>query len=367
MRKYNPSNERIKREYRVFLKEAHRKNEKSIDAFDDAIGRFEIYTNHRDFRLFHKEQAVAFKRHLMTETNRRTGSRLSHATCHGVLGHLKKFIVWLAGQPGFRSKISYSDADYFNLSEKDSRIATARRHARFPSLDELKRVIEGMPQGTEIERRDRAVIAFTLLTGARDGAIASMSLKHVDLIADRVNQDAREVQTKNSKSFETFFFPVGEPIRQIVEEWIVYLRDEKQWGPDDPLFPVTDTGLDAGGKYCVRGLKRKHWRTATRIRAVFKAAFAAAGLPYYNPHSLRKTLVALGQSRCKTPEEFKAWSQNLGHEEVMTTFTSYGAVPVERQSEILRVLARCSNSTLSVTADMAALIRRLHDELPPAT
>jgi len=32
-----------------------------------------------------------------------------------------------------------------------------------------------------IECRNRALIAFTLLTGARDSAIASMKLKHVDL------------------------------------------------------------------------------------------------------------------------------------------------------------------------------------------
>jgi hypothetical protein len=31
-----------------------------------------------------------------------------------------------------------------------------------------------MPHGDEIERRNRALVAFTLLTGARDSAIASM-------------------------------------------------------------------------------------------------------------------------------------------------------------------------------------------------
>jgi hypothetical protein len=35
-----------------------------------------------------------------------------------------------------------------------------------------------MPAGTEIERRDRALIVFTILTGARDGATASLKLKH---------------------------------------------------------------------------------------------------------------------------------------------------------------------------------------------
>jgi integrase len=61
----------------------------------------------------------------------------------------------------------------------------------------------------------------------------------------------------------------------------------------------------------------------------------AAGLPYFHPHSFRHTLAALGERICKTPEEFKAWSQNLGHEKVLTTFTSYGAVTESRQGEIL--------------------------------
>ena len=43
-------------------------------------------------------------------------------------------------------------------------------------------------------------------------------------------------------------------------------------------------------------------------------------------HSLRNTLVRFGEEVCKTPEEFKAWSQNLGHEKVLTTFLSYGQV-----------------------------------------
>jgi hypothetical protein len=34
----------------------------------------------------------------------------------------------------------------------------------------------------------------------------------------------------------------------------------------------------------------------------------------------------------------KAWSQNLAHESVLTTFTSYGAFRQERQAEILNEL-----------------------------
>ena len=84
-----------------------------------------------------------------------------------------------------------------------------------------------MPAGTEIERRNRTLIAFTILTGARDGATASLKLKHVDIDQGRVDQDARQVKTKFSKTFTTWFFPIGDDIHGIVVEWILYLRQEK--------------------------------------------------------------------------------------------------------------------------------------------
>jgi hypothetical protein len=65
-----------------------------------------------------------------------------------------------------------------------------------------------------------------------------MKLKHIDLIENCVRQDAREVKTKFSKTFTTFFFPVGEESREIVAEWVRYLREVKLWGNDDPLFPA---------------------------------------------------------------------------------------------------------------------------------
>lgn len=50
------------------------------------------------------------------------------------------------------------------------------------------------------------------------------------------------------------------------------------------------------------------------------------------------TLVQLGQTVCRDAEQFKAWSQNLGHEGVLTTFLSYGAVVPRRQGQIIQTL-----------------------------
>jgi integrase len=336
---HNSNNERIKRQYFAFLKEAKRHSEATVDGVAKALARFEADTKFRDFKAFHHEQAVAFKRRLAEQDSKVTGEKLSKATLHATLADLKRFFQWLAGQPGYKSKFSYSDADYFNLSDKDTRIATARREKKFPTIEQVKHVIGVMPSGSEIEQRDRALVAFTLLTGARDSAIASMKLKHVDVGANCVYQDAREVKTKASKTFTTYFFPIGNDIQRIVEDWVNYLRREKLWGNDDPLFPATQVAVSKEHRFQVVGLGRRHWSNATAIRKIFREAFQSAGLPYYNPHSLRNTLVQFGETLCKSPEEFKAWSQNLGHEEVLTTFRSYGAVGTRRQGEVIRNLA----------------------------
>jgi hypothetical protein len=123
-----------------------------------------------------------------------------------------------------------------------------------------------------------------------------------------------------------------------VTDWVHYLRIEKLWGLADPLFPRTRVAVGASRHFEAVGLDRNGWRNATPIRAIFKDAFTGAGLPYFNPHSFRKTLAQFGERVCETPEAFKAWSQNLGHENVLTTFASYGQVATPRQAELMREL-----------------------------
>ena len=221
-----------------------------------------------------------------------------------------------------------------------------------------------MPARTLIERRNRALLAFAILTGGRDDAIASMSLKHVDINAGKIEQDARDVRTKNRKTFSTWFFPVGEKPRAIVEGRLETLETECLFGPDDPLFPATDMGL-VNGKFAATGLSRSHWSNAGPIRRIFKDAFAAAGLPYSNPHSFRKTLARLGERRCTTPEEFKAWSQNLGYEQVLTTFTSYGNVASDKQAEIMRSFEKEAAKGPPLTPEAHAALQALLDANRP--
>ena len=358
MKNINPNNERIKRNYLNFLKEAKQLSEQSLDAVISAINRFETYNKHKDFKAFHHEQAVGFKNYLAKQTNQKTGRLLSKSTVNAVLVNLRNFFEWLYGQAGFKSKFSYSDASYFNLSLKDVRIAKATNEKIFPTIDQVKHAIRNMPYSTETEMRNRALIAFTLLTAARVGAIASAKIKHVNLMERKFTQDARDINTKFSKSFPTYFFPVGDDMVEIVTDWIKYLKEIKLWGNDDPLFPSTLMQIGEAQCFEVAGIDRKHWSSTSPIRAIFRDSFEYAGLNNFNPHSFRDTLVQLGENKCQTPEQFKAWSQNLGHEGVMTTFMSYGTVASHKQGEIIRNLTVERDDVDLGTAALAKAIAR---------
>jgi site-specific recombinase XerC len=144
MRKHHPQNERIKHEYFKYLKQAKRMSQGSVDQVAAAISRFEQSTNFRDFRKFHIAQAVAFKERLQQQINPETGRSLAKATIHSRLMALKAFVFWLASRQGYRSQISYADADYFNDSANDERVAKAVRTRPVPSFDDIRTALAAM-------------------------------------------------------------------------------------------------------------------------------------------------------------------------------------------------------------------------------
>ena len=136
MRHFNARNERIKKEYLDWLREADRKSPGTIDGVRKAILRFETYTGLQDFASFNKEQAKAFKRHLASSRTVRTGEPLAKATILSTVRALKAFLKWLASQPGYKGRIKVTDIEYLNLGVRHVSRATGRfrlssRFARF--------------------------------------------------------------------------------------------------------------------------------------------------------------------------------------------------------------------------------------------
>jgi len=217
-----------------------------------------------------------------------------------------------------------------------------------------------MPRETPMQRRDRAVVALILLTAARDAAAASLRLQHLDMTRRTLFQDARQVATKRAKTFVSDFYPVGGEAEAIVGAWKDELATIHLFGPDEPLFPATLTACDAEGVFGAAGLDRRPWSNADPIRRIFKTAFEAAGLPYYNPHSLRQTIMRHGYDLGLSVRELKAWSQNMGHESVHTSLASYGRLDDHEKADVMRGIGgRVGSDQADKVAAIKALVAAL--------
>jgi len=181
MIRHNPENERIKHAYLGFLREALGRDAAALDAVAMALHRFETFTGYLDFRTFDREQAGEFKAHLASLSSGRGGSPLSAATITATLRALKAFFAWLAEEKHYRGKIRANDREFLNPNANNARIASARRPSRAPALEDVERAIRTMPSGSDTEKRDRALVAAAILSGARISALASLKLKHLDL------------------------------------------------------------------------------------------------------------------------------------------------------------------------------------------
>jgi len=348
MKNRNPANERIKHSYFEYLKHADGKSEQTIRQVEKALLRFEESTKFSDFKRFDQKQATAFKAAL-------TKQDLALPTILTTLNNLKRFLAWLTLQSGYKRNISVSDIEYLNLPENDKRAASAPVDKKFPTLRMIKSVVAKMPADTSVQKRDRALLAFIAITGIRDGAIASLQLKHFDVDRRLVLQNPIEVKTKFGKRIDTFLFPLNETFEQIVLDWVNHLKHDLLFAEHEPLFPKTKMGHDKNNCFLATGLTRENWADAAPVRTIFKSAFEAAQLPSHGPHSFRNMIVSEMYARKLSVVECKAWSQNLGHEGAMTTLTSYGKLSLEEQGRLVREFGQSNNEPIT-RADLEKIL-----------
>lgn len=330
---YNIENEKKKKEYEEYLSMDGKLEERTVLQKIASIRKYEEYTLFKDFKTFNKKQGREFFDQYKKED-------VSFNTKQRALDNLKEFFLWLSRESGYKQSIKVNDINCFNLSHKEQSMANVRKLKEFPTLEQIYKVIKNIPAPGEQNLRDRALIAFCIATGARISALMSLKIESVDEYKRLIKQYPDEgVKTKRSKFIITKFFPVAQWVQDICVDWVKYLK-EKGWGNNDYLFTAMKSELDEYGAFKRELLSKEVLKSDSNVRQIFKSRFEGAGIGYFHPHTFRDTLVDLGYKLCKTPEEFKAWSQNLGHTSPLTTFTSYGQIDPNRQMNIIENLWR---------------------------
>ena len=350
-------NERRKYEFLEYQAEARGKSETSIDQIAAAIDLYQDFTACRDFKTFKPKDAKSFKRWLLDEPSPKTGKPRAASSVSAILRCLKDFFIWLADRPGYRSRLNYADADYFSLTDRDNRTAHCSLLRPHPTQGEVQQALEAMPDGTEIERRDRALFALAVITGARMSALRTLRLKHIDIGRSLVRQDGKEVHTKNGKSFLTPFYPISDLARDVVEDWHSHLMNKVGWSDDAPFFPKQRIAPGATGAFNTHGLDPAPYASDSPLREVFADAFARAGLSNYDPHTIRHMSASIGANRSLTPAEMKAWSMGLGHENLATTMARYVRLSPEDQLRRMGEIGANATPNLSVEAALAVIAR----------
>ena len=336
MTKSTYENEAIKREFFEQLKGARGFSKSSVRTHAEAINQWEVFTKNEDFSTYDKSKAVAFTEWLNDRPAKTKSGHISLVTQYNYLRRIKKFFVWLCDQAGCKSKIVTSDVDYLRLSKAEAQIARAGTTKKMPTFEDAKKIIEGIDGKTEIDMRDRALISFALITGARIFAIVSLKMKNFDKELKQIDQNPGDgVKTKNSKRILTTFFPIGwdEPEKYFME-WYEYL-ESKDFRPDDPIFPITaGSFVDRESSYSKETVGQDPWVGTGAARKIFEKRCRNVGLPYFHPHSFRHLVVNLLSKKRLTEEEKRAISMNLGHENVGTTFGSYGYGSMSNESAV---------------------------------
>ena len=319
METFNPKNERIKYQYRIFLARAKKKDEKTWFAVMKHLKEFETFTNFANFESLNETIINNYIEHLLNKD-----LSLSHID-HNIKT-LKSFYTWLERQKGYKSKIDYNILEFFSLSSNQRKQARATEYKESYELEEIFSTIHNMPNKTILERRNKVMVSLQALCGLRVSELRTVRLKN--LIFDKQSKNwmiyvnPKDMNVKFAKTRCAFFMPFADDIKENILSWKEEL-ERLEFKDKDPLFPIIPSQFNQLN-LLIPQLKKDFIKSNTTIRDIFKKAFLNAGYNYLRPHSFRHSIVRWAETQ--SPQFFNAVSQSLGHSDIKTTFQSYGAL-----------------------------------------
>jgi site-specific recombinase XerD len=176
-------------------------------------------------------------------------------------------------------------------------VAAPKREQRLPQVlsgEQARALLEGIPAGTPLQLRDRALLELAYSCGLRCGELVNLDTGSIDFDSEQLR-----VLGKGSKER---LLPVGEPAQRALRRYLERGRHALAADPREPALFLSKSGRRLSGSDVTR-----------RLALWVREAALAAGV---SPHSLRHsfaTHLLEGGADLRTIQEL------LGHASISTT------------------------------------------------
>ncbi|HRE33274.1 MAG TPA: hypothetical protein PLD88_14960, partial [Candidatus Berkiella sp.] len=117
--------------------------------------------------MYSSDWAIEFKNYLDDKCNERTGEPISKSFYFHSLSHVREFFEWLIANEKDYKKIKSRAVEYFHASRSDKNKAKATGYQEGHLLSDILATIRNMPNDTEVDLRNRAMVSLCLLTTPR--------------------------------------------------------------------------------------------------------------------------------------------------------------------------------------------------------
>lgn len=338
--RYNPANEIVK--YRFFeelenIKDG--KDPKTVNQFVNALHEFEVATDFRDFKKYTSDWALRFKDYLNDKKNKQTGQTISKSLYFHYIAFVRQFFEWLVENEKDYAKLKPKDIGYLHVTRNDKNKARATNYQESHEVADILATIRAMPETTEIERRNKAILSLFLLTTPRISSLMHARIGRIKYFREYETwafiQDPREQTTKYSRNITAFFIGQSEDIIQNVLKWQNELICKGR-RKSDFLFPKITPSFTADGS-AVIVLTKEGIKSESQIREAVKEAFQNNGLPYLKPHSFRHSIARKVRKEPDATNKLIALAENLGQKSGMATIiTSYAGDALKERAEIIK-------------------------------
>lgn len=319
----------------AWQKHAGQFSDKTIDRHLTAIRWLEDFLDGKPFAKLTLNDIYAVRDHLKTALQPGAPNSKSKSTVQHTVSHLRDFFDWLLKQVG-HTRLPAGLPDALRLPRAAYSASLPKEPKAYPSLEEARDLLTGMPCKTTLQNRARAIFALAFLGALRADTLISLRLGDIDCTGRKIIQNADIARTKNGKSLQIAWFPIPEEMRATVIDWVAFMKNAG-FAPEDALFPPS---------HAFKGRRKspahgdQQIAPMTSCHAVTEAFDAACKGHHakYTPHAAKHTIAAERDRRRLTMEQRKAWSENMGHENEQITTSHYGKLTHVRRLELLEEL-----------------------------